>query len=96
MVLADGTMEPASTAAPGGGEAPPAANDLPGEADGETEHEPLRRLGSQTAPLTNVLGKIPKYWLCTGRVTSNQSDVKIVYFKTSRLLINSRCNIFPL
>ncbi|KAF6720698.1 Inter-alpha-trypsin inhibitor heavy chain H5 [Oryzias melastigma] len=57
VVLADGTMEPASTAAPGGGEAPPAANDLPGEADGETEQEPLRRLGSQTAPLTNVLGK---------------------------------------
>ncbi|XP_023808127.1 inter-alpha-trypsin inhibitor heavy chain H5 [Oryzias latipes] len=57
VVLADGTMETASNAAPEADEMPPAANDLPGEADAEAEQRPIRRLGSQTAPLTNTLGK---------------------------------------
>lgn len=57
-ILADGTLAPAPTVTPGGGEASSPANDLPGDNEDGKAQKPDGKLGSQTSSLSNTIGEV--------------------------------------
>lgn len=81
-VLADGTMAPAPTITPAGGETIPTANELPGDTEEGKPQKPDGKPGSQTSSLSNTIGEVmsPKCG-CRGLVKSLSPQVNTTSLK---------------